>query len=591
MENEELPTDSVETELPTPISTPPLKRKFTWQPWALGVAVVLGVGIITSAAYLAGKRQMQIDAPYLTPTPIVSDTPSPTLLPTSSPTPLSGTIIQDSGVVWLATPEKLADLGLFKPYADAPVDITYYKVGTDNGHDVILASVPSDGPGSAMNVILVAKDGGTYDLLVKDSPDGFNATDGTSYLPDVNASVQQNKDKTYNSIVDQPTIAINGVVLTEKPSFSSDVFYSDLLNNQNNRPDQVTVFGETPYGTVEDIRYQLGTSGLFLNQSYVLRRPNNTMAFYQLAPSFVNADSVPAITWTDGTKESSAYHFDDGGKCGSPYYVALVKDSSLTGFHQTGTTSTGEAIYEATDVNSAVLKEVYADNLPDGSYYDTNTGTTITLSVSDYLTKHGMFVYKDKLGRVILFESQVFGLQAECGKPVVYLYPTKKTDVSVKVNADISVSDPSYNNGWNVTAEPNGTLTTGGKTYDSLYWEGTGKEYPPITSGFMVKQADLKATLESHLSQLGLNQKESADFMAFWLPKMPATPYVRLTWFGTSQMDTLAPMTISPKPDSVIRIFLDFQGLEQPISIQSQHLGHIPRNGFTVVEWGGLLRK
>ena len=71
---------------------------------------------------------------------------------------------------------------------------------------------------------------------------------------------------------------------------------------------------------------------------------------------------------------------------------------------------------------------------------------------------------------------------------------------------------------------------------------------------------------------------------------MPSTPYVRVTWFGKSQMDQLAPLIIIPKPDTVIRIFMDFEGLERPISIPPQRLGAPTRRGFTVVEWGGLLR-
>jgi hypothetical protein len=55
-------------------------------------------------------------------------------------------------------------------------------------------------------------------------------------------------------------------------------------------------------------------------------------------------------------------------------------------------------------------------------------------------------------------------------------------------------------------------------------------------------------------------------------------------------MDELAPMTITPKPDVTIRLFLDFEGLQQPIALKPQKLSATPRHGFTAVEWGGLLR-
>lgn len=173
---------------------------------------------------------------------------------------------------------------------------------------------------------------------------------------------------------------------------------------------------------------------------------------------------------------------------------------------------------------------------------------------------------------------------------MVYLYPTSPTMVSVRVDAKITKSDPAYGNGWNVLAMPSGKLFSGSGSYDSLFWEGTGKLYPTINSGFVVSQADLTQTLTNQLHQLGLNTKESADFLDFWLPKMPTTPYVRVTWFGKNQMDQLAPLTVSPKPDTVIRIFIDFEGLNQPIAISPQRLSAPARRGFTVVEWGGLLR-
>jgi len=89
---------------------------------------------------------------------------------------------------------------------------------------------------------------------------------------------------------------------------------------------------------------------------------------------------------------------------------------------------------------------------------------------------------------------------------------------------------------------------------------------------------------------MGLNDKEIADFNEFWLPKMPATPLVRLTWLGTKEMDELAPIAVWPKPDSSIRVFLDFQGLGSKEAITPQILPKYQRKGFTLVEWGGLLR-
>ena len=48
-----------------------------------------------------------------------------------------------------------------------------------------------------------------------------------------------------------------------------------------------------------------------------------------------------------------------------------------------------------------------------------------------------------------------------------------------------------------------------------------------------------------------------------------------------------AELTIDPAPDTVIRVFMAWKGLDQPEKITPQELTTVERNGFTVVEWGG----
>ena len=46
-------------------------------------------------------------------------------------------------------------------------------------------------------------------------------------------------------------------------------------------------------------------------------------------------------------------------------------------------------------------------------------------------------------------------------------------------------------------------------------------------------------------------------------------------------------LNVTPKPDSMIRIFLSIKKLDTPINIKEQKLISIERKGFTVIEWGG----
>jgi len=183
---------------------------------------------------------------------------------------------------------------------------------------------------------------------------------------------------------------------------------------------------------------------------------------------------------------------------------------------------------------------------------------------------------------------------AECAKPVIYLYPQRTEAVSVKVEpaGGMLKSDPAYNTGWNVMADPNSNITNlaDGKIYPYLFWEGRGGMYQTPSRGFIVDRPNVHQFLIDKLQLLGLNDKESADFMEFWEPKMQGAPYYFVTFMGNQVMDELAHLSVTPKPDTVIRILMDFTPLDHPINVQGFNIRTPERKGFTVVEWGGVLR-
>jgi len=207
------------------------------------------------------------------------------------------------------------------------------------------------------------------------------------------------------------------------------------------------------------------------------------------------------------------------------------------------------------------------------------------------MANYPILVWQDMFDRWIVLKNVDYGPLAECGKPVVYLYPEKPMTVSVSVDADVTVSDPPYGNGWLAQADPSGRLTVSGQSYPYLFWEGFGHgAYPNINGiGTLVTQSEMLPTLKAQMTQLGLTVSEQADFLEFWQDRLPTTPYIRLTWLTTREMEGVAKLTIEPKPDTLIRVFLDFAGLEQPVVLRPQKLTTSDRRGFVAVEWGGSL--
>jgi hypothetical protein len=180
---------------------------------------------------------------------------------------------------------------------------------------------------------------------------------------------------------------------------------------------------------------------------------------------------------------------------------------------------------------------------------------------------------------------------ARAEKPVIYLYPEEETDIHVRLalDGDLTVSYPAYpDDGWNVTASPDGTLTdNGGRTYDSLFWEATLDADYELSSGFCIKGEDTAAFLEETLAALGLSEKEANAFIVYWLPRMQDNPYNLITFQTTAYTDA-AELDIDPAPDTVIRVFMVWKGLDRAVEISAPMPTAIPeRNGFTVIEWGG----
>ena len=188
----------------------------------------------------------------------------------------------------------------------------------------------------------------------------------------------------------------------------------------------------------------------------------------------------------------------------------------------------------------------------------------------------------------IIMEDNPFGSH-EVRKPVIYLYPTKKTNVFVNLNFDgtFTYTYPKINDGWKVSAEPDGTLTDkSGRTYGYLFWEGDTKVPMEFNEGFCVAGKDTEAFLLDKLAYLGLNDKEINDFMVFWLPRMQDNPYNVIS-FQTDNYLKAAQLKVYPQPDTMIRVFMAWKKADKFVNIKAQKLEKIQRKGFALVEWGG----
>jgi len=490
-----------------------------------------------------------------------------------------------TGEKWTA-PVKVENLKYYKDDTDGSLT-TYYQIGT-RGKNTIYMGSPN-----------------TMDeerILFEKAPDGTvsailqpNAT--ATYSSDYNT---YSKSQLADTVVANTTIHYDSLSLPKNFAIGNSetvaprsAEYQGLGNLQQPNTD-ATVTRTTlhAYGGSKLIKIERKYADTHLTSvHYALDLPINTELDLSYVPISTNLTSY---TWSNDSNiiaDSDSDIAQMGGivrGCGSTIFAVSRADAAHdSDFVPAGKTEDGKTVYAFKDNNNDIVQKAYSEY---SDYYADDSSTDV-VSFNDFLKQHAIVAYKTPNNGWLVYTRNNFAALGGCAKPVVYLYPTHAQNVSVRVGADVTVSDPLYSaaDGWNVFARPNGQLSVGGTTYGSLFWEGQGTgAYPGINAGTVVKHADALATIKKQLKQQGLRPNEINDFMAYWQSKIPDSPYVRLTWLNTAQMNQLAPLHISPQPDTLIRVFLDMQGFDQPVKLPAQHLRAIPRQGFTVVEWGGL---
>jgi hypothetical protein len=179
-------------------------------------------------------------------------------------------------------------------------------------------------------------------------------------------------------------------------------------------------------------------------------------------------------------------------------------------------------------------------------------------------------------------------------KPIIYLYPNRTQEVKVRLDysGKLVSTYPDYNKnirGWDVIANPDGSLVNkeDNKPYSYIFWEGTQNNINyDLSSGFVAKGSETKAFLQSMLEEIGLTPKEYNEMIVYWLPQMEHNKF-NLIHFAGSEYTNEAKLTISPTPDSILRVFMVFKPLNKYQEVKPQTMVPFERKGFTVIEWGG----
>lgn len=577
----------------------------------LAFAVIVGLLIILGVVFFIWKDQI---LSYLVKQPVndmqktaTNSVPSALEQQKINDPELKNFITPTTGEKWQGTPKDMAAQGWLKvelasSYKDVGVGTSYYKsakqqlteatptykeVGSRAGNTIVLVNSPSEGMNGLWYLFEKYPDGKVA-AIIRPQAASPGAPETLSETKDAVTSKVTVFDETthYDSLNIPTKIALENGEYTLRPE---RLWIFDGWISTNGSGVTTTQIAKLGASSLYRMETKYADTGL-TNIGYYMQLPLGTKVGLRYQPnqaslegySFDNGATlqVAGVNGKTTYDELVAIARGCGGSAASVTRTDVLKEADLV---QVGKNEAGAPVYEVKDKTAALYKKAYDE------YKDTNGAGAVSMDV--YIKNHGMVVMKDAKGELLVYVRATYAPSMGCAKPVVYLYPIGITSVDVKVGANVTVSDPYYPaGGWkNVLANPNGQLTYLGKNYDSLFWEGTGVgNYPGITSGTVVKRDQAASTIRKQLAEQGLNAKETNDFMAFWESKIPNKPYIRLTWLGTADMNALAPLHVSPKPDTVIRVFLDMDGFDTPINLPVQKFSAPERKGFTVVEWGGL---
>ncbi|MCL1830588.1 MAG: SH3 domain-containing protein, partial [Oscillospiraceae bacterium] len=215
-----------------------------------------------------------------------------------------------------------------------------------------------------------------------------------------------------------------------------------------------------------------------------------------------------------------------------------------------------------------------------------------TVTEVGYNGKEDEWVFINYRGLLGWAATKYLNYEGGFAKPVIYLYPEQEMDIEVKLTLKtgyLSCTYPTYVDRWYVHAYPDGVLINydDGYEYSYLYWEGHGYLNCDFNEGFVVKGTDTASFLREKLSFMGLTPKEYNEFIVYWLPLMQNNPYNIITFMTNEYTDNVI-LDITPTPDSILRIYMTYMPLDEPIEIDEQKLTEFERKGFTVIEWGGM---
>ena len=147
-------------------------------------------------------------------------------------------------------------------------------------------------------------------------------------------------------------------------------------------------------------------------------------------------------------------------------------------------------------------------------------------------------------------------------------------------------SIPDYNTGWNVFIDKTGKIDN---KYDYLFYECVQFDEPKFNYGYCISSDEMVNALKRVLNEIGLNDQENKDFIEYWGDRFTKFPYYKIHPILDNELNRYVELKIIPKPDSVLRVWLFFEGTSIKEELKAPSFDKFMRKKSTVVEWRGVM--
>lgn len=173
-------------------------------------------------------------------------------------------------------------------------------------------------------------------------------------------------------------------------------------------------------------------------------------------------------------------------------------------------------------------------------------------------------------------------------KPNIYIYPSAEQEVAIELRTPgrIVASEPAYGGRWTVRAGPDG-LIDGAHRF--LSYEVAVRAKWQTATGWVFPAPELPSFLKDLLHRLGFTWQEAEEFAAYWSPLLSDAPFYAVCPQDRRTIESAVQVVVKPRPDSLLRAWFCFVPLDTPVALPAPRLEQYPRQGFAVVEWGGLI--